>query len=821
MATIATGYVQIIPTTKGLGNNLKKTFTGLPASANSAGSMSATTFAKNFASVSASKMVSVGNTLWKGLGIGLTGAIAAAVPSAIKRIDTLNNFPKVMSNLGISASAASSAIKKIDEGLTGLPTTLDQGALAVQRFTSSSGNVKKSTKTFLAVNNAILAGGQSSEIQASALEQLSQAYAKGKPDMMEWRTIQTAMPAQLKQTALAMLGTEKSQNKLLVAAQKYSKAHPMSKAGDEIVEQLTKAKTSTGDFSVALGTALRNGIVPMSSFTNSIEKLNEKGVNGFKAFSKQAKNATGGISTTLQNLKTSFTRGVASIVQAIATPENLKALQNFFKTLESVMKKISPHIPTLLKVGGAIAGISLAMSAFSKIASVISTLKGLAGVVPKIAGLGVAGSASLGAGFKGIATGLSAFANPKILLGAGILAGSIAIIATGIGASIWIFDKLASSAITHLLQSLANGVKAFNDINGDNLKSVGLGLIGLGTGIAVLTAGNIISGISSFFGVKLEYIPNKLKPIVDWVGAIPAETIQKLKDFAPAIEQFGEGISKLSGLGLDGGVIKDTLIKVREGVENAVDKIDLFYPLADGISYLGIKLQNITGLKLNGHVLFDELNGISRGVEVSIPQIGYYKQIADGISYLGIKLRDVTGLDLNGFVIANTLQTITNKIQTLNNFNWNATALNWKSHGEYMGNSLSAGIARGVTAGINSAIYAVNRLIDRMNVAYETKLKIKSPSKVWAKYGEFMVLGLQKGLDNTKINYSKINDSFKYIDNIATAPIKAPNMDKIDELGMLHLPDTLKIIDGDGIVARVKPVINEKIIRNNINYGLA
>ena len=89
----------------------------------------------------------------------------------------------------------------MSDKLSGLPTTLDQGASAVQRFTSANGDVEKSTDLFLALNNAILAGGASTEIQATALEQMSQAYAKGKPDMMEWRSLMTAMPAQLKQVA--------------------------------------------------------------------------------------------------------------------------------------------------------------------------------------------------------------------------------------------------------------------------------------------------------------------------------------------------------------------------------------------------------------------------------------------------------------------------------------------------------------------------------------------------------------------------------------------------------------------------------------------
>ena len=144
-------------------------------------------------------------------GLGITKMISAAfntirgsMDDAISRLDTLNNFPKVMSNLGVSAKDSEKAIKKMSDKLAGLPTTLDDGARAVQRFTSKNGDVKKSTDLFLALNNAILAGGAPTEMQASALEQLSQAYAKGKPDMMEWRSAMSAMPAQLKQVAQAM-----------------------------------------------------------------------------------------------------------------------------------------------------------------------------------------------------------------------------------------------------------------------------------------------------------------------------------------------------------------------------------------------------------------------------------------------------------------------------------------------------------------------------------------------------------------------------------------------------------------------------------------
>ena len=218
------------------------------------------------------------------VGLGITKLISAGInqinsslDGAIARYDTLNNFPKVMSNLGIASDEADKSIKKMSERLSGLPTTLDQGAMAVQRFASANGNVEKSTDIFLALNNAILAGGASTEIQASALEQLSQSYAKGKPDMMEWRTAMTAMPAQLKQVATAMGYVDAD----------------------------------------ALGEALRTGKVSMDEFMDTIVKLNTEGLEGFENFETQARNSTGGIATSIQVAKTQVVKGVTDIIEAL------------------------------------------------------------------------------------------------------------------------------------------------------------------------------------------------------------------------------------------------------------------------------------------------------------------------------------------------------------------------------------------------------------------------------------------------------------------------------------------------------------------------
>ena len=239
-------------------------------------------------------------------------AIASSMDAAISRADTMRNFPLVMSNLGISAEDADASLAKLNKGLDGLPTTMDSAVQSVQRFTSANGDISKSTDYFLAMNNAILAGGAPMEQQATAMEQLSQAYAKGKPDMMEWRSMLSAMPAQLNQVAQSMgMSTEQ------------------------------------------LGEGLRNGTISMEEFMQQVVLLNEQGTGEFASFAEQAKNATGGIATSIANVKTAITRNLANIIAAVN--ENGE-VTDFFGKMREAIDKIGgaivaaiPHIKSFLE----------------------------------------------------------------------------------------------------------------------------------------------------------------------------------------------------------------------------------------------------------------------------------------------------------------------------------------------------------------------------------------------------------------------------------------------------------------------------------------
>lgn len=250
----------------------------------------------------------IGNIATRVISAGFS-AISSSVDGAISRLDTLNNYERVMSNLGIGASDAQKSIQVLQEALLGLPTTLDDASLSVQRLVSANGNIAASTDMFLAFNNALLAGGAGADIQRAALEQMMQAYAKGKPEAEEWRSLMTAMPAQLKQIATAL-----------------------------------------GYTSTAIGgdlyNAIQTGKLSMDDFMLTIVKLNKEGVGGFESFETQARNSTGGVATSITNLKTAITRGITDVMNVIGQSN----IAGFFNNVASVIGNVATYVAAFVKI---------------------------------------------------------------------------------------------------------------------------------------------------------------------------------------------------------------------------------------------------------------------------------------------------------------------------------------------------------------------------------------------------------------------------------------------------------------------------------------
>ena len=224
-------------------------------------------------------------------------AVASHVDSAMRRVDTLNNFPKVMSSLGVATQESTAAISSMSDHLSSLPTRLDSMASATQQVYVASRSMGVSlgdaTKASLGLDDMLLAGGQGAKVAEAAMTQFTQALSKGVPDMQDWKSVVAAAPAQMDQLAKSMLGP---------------------------------TATSTD-----LYNALKSGKVSMKDMLDQITVLDEQGGEGFDSFSSQAQAATGGLETAMSNMQNAVTKGVANVLQAIG-PSNIAAGFDSVKT---------------------------------------------------------------------------------------------------------------------------------------------------------------------------------------------------------------------------------------------------------------------------------------------------------------------------------------------------------------------------------------------------------------------------------------------------------------------------------------------------------
>jgi len=98
----------------------------------------------------------------------------------------------------------------------------------------------------------------------------------------------------------------------------------------------------------------------------------------------------------------------------------------------------------------------------------------------------------LGAGLKGLAGGLTAFANPTVLLGAAGLGAAIALVGAGLAAATWLMGGA--------LEKFADGLGKIGAIDGQNLKAVASGTLALSGAMATFGVSGIASGFASLFG---------------------------------------------------------------------------------------------------------------------------------------------------------------------------------------------------------------------------------------------------------------------------------------------------------------------------------
>ena len=318
--------------------NLKNEIARLEIDAlNTTGSLSKMSNATKDNTVSYTKM---------GLSVNLIGkafnSIESNMDGAISRFDTLNKYPSVMKSLGYATDDVTKSQDRLQKGIDGLPTSMDQIVGMTQSLANATSDYNISAdmaaRVAVAFNNGMLANNATSQQAEAALTQLNQAFAKGKLQAEEYNSINEAGNGILNQLA-KQLG--------------YSSAE-------------FRELASSGKISMA---TIMQGFIDASEAENGWSSRAQKNSNGLK--------------TSIENLSTATVKAITTIItkfdEAIkkATGESLaEHIDNLKNKISSLADDSGPTIEkltrTLVTLAPAIKTALAAFAGYTVISKVIS-----------------------------------------------------------------------------------------------------------------------------------------------------------------------------------------------------------------------------------------------------------------------------------------------------------------------------------------------------------------------------------------------------------------------------------------------------------------
>lgn len=311
--TVVRGSVLLTPKFDNLGANVKRALGSGYKSAVSvhtnAGRQAAQNYASGFGGATGAIMGIVSSVTSRAL-----DAISGSIASAVNRVDTIANFPKIMQSVGYSADEARATIERLSTGIDGLPTSLDAIVGSVQKIAPVSGSLATATDVALAFNNALLAGGKSQEIMNSAFEQYSQMLSTGRVDMQSWKILAQAMPGQLNQIAKALLGANANQADLYKAMQ--------------------------------------SGAITFDQFNAAIVSLNSEGLPGYASFAEQARISTESIGTAWTNVQNRINKAVAKIIDHIGQANIAGAINDFSSSFSGIADTVITYLDPVISTVG-------------------------------------------------------------------------------------------------------------------------------------------------------------------------------------------------------------------------------------------------------------------------------------------------------------------------------------------------------------------------------------------------------------------------------------------------------------------------------------
>ena len=299
---LGTAWIQIKPSMKGMTSSIRSELSGV-------GESSGAEVGGKFSTAFAAK-IGVISGITQQVFSSVTRIITDQLGDAVTRADTLERFPKVMEQMGYSASVADKAIRKLVAGVENVPTPLNEVVTGTQQLVAVTRDVDKASDWALAVSDAMLSNSASAEKAQLATYQFLQVLQKGKPVGDDWRSIMEAAPGVMLELAEAMGYT---------------------------------SAVMGGDFY----TAFQQGKISVDDVMDVLVKMDKEGLNGMDSLKSRAETAAGGIETSMTIMKQSISNAIRDIILEIGT-DNIKnavngikdVLVNIVNTIGNIVKFI-------------------------------------------------------------------------------------------------------------------------------------------------------------------------------------------------------------------------------------------------------------------------------------------------------------------------------------------------------------------------------------------------------------------------------------------------------------------------------------------------
>lgn len=422
--------------------------------------------------------------------------LASNMDGAIKRFDTLQNFPKVMKNFGVTSEEASESVNRISDTIQGLPTSLEQAVGGVQSLFMVTKNLKEAEDLFTSINDsAMIFANGSGEAVDRFIYGYKQALSMGKVKAQEFNQMNEAIPGLM----------------------------------DKVAEKM-------GLSFIELKEGLSEGDIAIEDFNNALKLLDSEGVGTMTAMRDAAFDATGGIGTALQNLKNRIARGLTEVIGAL--DEALADYGGIAGVINKLSKKIAD---TLTSIGKALKTID-----FQK---VLSTIKVIAPIILTLAGYFLTLNSAI-KGFSMVTQGVSAvmgLLSSSFALPIAIIVGVIAAIVLLYNKCEW-FRDLVNSMVENLkplLQSLWDMLKPIFDSLIAAIKQIWV--------VAEPILKVLLTVVANTINFIIEIITDLIRAI-NWVNNKFSEAKSKISGATQGIRNavvggFTEMLSKVKNIG--------------------------------------------------------------------------------------------------------------------------------------------------------------------------------------------------------------------------------------------------------------------------------